>query len=254
MKYIVLSLLVLVSVRTLAIEASDTSNDLAGLWEQAGYAYQQEDYASAAIQYLKWIERAKENNAPSPESHFNLGLSLFATGDYAQSVGHLTQSMRLGFSPYRISKGNQLLTRIQTKLGISKPATETTNFQLLAILTPDIRWLLTSIAAWSLALLAVSGWVFKKHIPKGIQRLNWAIIVSLVLMGGWIYSIVYQSKYAVIASGDQLAPLYTGASAEEKLIDLPSGVIVTIGESRDNLVRIVEPVAAWVSRDLLVPL
>jgi hypothetical protein len=208
-------------------------------WESA-LKFLQENKPTEAIPLLEaWLNDAEVKGIRSPEAHHNLAIAYSQTENWGPAVLHLAESASLRSNPLYLSESLRTLTRVQNRLMIQDAVSARWGYRLGMFLG---RGLLIS-----LGLVGVWLFLFGFLLPPA-RREMWGGALALVLLAAVGLGVrAYLPIYAVVVAGEAGAPLLTeprGANAK-KLVDVPSGTLVSLGGSDGDQTAINQPFAGW---------
>lgn len=221
------------------------SAELDRLWNAASIA----DFESAA----------KQKGIESPSLHRWRAQVALERGDMATSVRELFTASAFDDS---LSGRTQLLSDLavtQEALGLTKTIFDGTLFRFVFVGAE--RWSLWLFAAafWICVLLAFARW-YAPNRSRG-KIVPTIALASLLTLLGSVGLVVDRAAppYAVL-TGPGTVPLFRSPEAlanpndaSGRLAELPAGTLVSVGETTDTGVRLVEPFGGWVAKDRSVP-
>lgn len=220
------------------------------LWTQAISLYKEGKFAEACAKFEEW--RSQESLV-SRDASLNLALCYSKSFQWDKSGAELIDVIRMTSNP--ISRLTLLteLEDMQDRIGLKESPARSWTFKLSEAV-PSAAWVFAaSIALWGI-LLPLLTW--KK--AKGHRPLLWtlmAISFLTLLSSSAMWAMRYLApKPAILTSEKPDIPVYAKAVASDdgKMIDLPRGSLILVGEISGDFVKSNEPLVGWVPKQNVI--
>ncbi len=224
--------------------------DLGQLWNEAIAADTNQAPNERVRLFSQWIELAAAQGIKSPEAHGHLALAYWEVGDTGKAVLHQIESAKLHDSPFAAWKTLSKVHQIESEQAVREGVSTSPSLYLYFFLTPALVYSFGFFSLWSLVVAGFLYWYRgKKMMRLTASLISFALFCAIVPVG---YSVIKRFLVKPIAVIDvaQGKPLgvYQNAEAKEenKIISLPSGILVRPQEVQGNFTRISQPLAGWV--------
>ena len=225
-------------------------------WKSAVASLTSGNTNQARVSFEKWLEA----NPSSAEAHFNLALACWGEKDPGCASYELLKSAQLRSSPLAVWQLAEKVTAIEREVGMKDGISADLMFRAYLIINRTWQLWFGAIGFW-LAVAATQLLLTRRHalrLAPAVTLYLIAIIFFATAGAGWA-NCHYFSHYAVLAGSKPVGvpllrnPAAAGSADDNteanKLADLPSGVVVTIGESQKGVTRILSPISGWVAND-----
>jgi hypothetical protein len=231
---------------------------LSSLWKDGIQAYQKAQYPEAAARFEQWIKEAAAHGTESPEAHFNLGLTYWEMKTAGPAVFHFLKGTLLRNFPSRFRSDLRILSGIQGELGIKDGIPDQWSFQIYLFLSRNVQILSLTLGLWLLILAGVFFFIRFRKFPMGIPAsMAVAGLLCILLSAAGFLNHRYQGRFAILNHPSNGIALFRipRDSAEEKLVELPSGTMIRLGPKQgDGFSQVTEPLAGWVKTEELLAL
>ncbi len=224
------------------------------LWDSGVRALQEKEHEQAERFLSSFIEEATKADVHSSEAYYNLGLAEWSLKKPGKAVFHLLQSARLRSSPLSSLKALATVSQLEGELGIRDRLSEAFTFRLYFLLNPDWLLALTSLGLWLLVGGLLARWLMGEN-GKAPSHVAMVLAAGLWLLAATGFVNRQLVDFAVLNGTRTSIPLYKNSreQTDEKLLDLPAGMIVRYGKKERGYVRVLQPVGGWVPEDGVHP-
>lgn len=226
------------------------SLDLDSLWQEA----LQSPTDQSIQNWTRWIEEAKRQNIVSAESYFNLAQSHWSQEQVSLAVYNLLLSAQLRTSIFSAWGDLALLNRIQRALLDSPSPIESVSMKLFILSSDQVQAMGKLALAWIFILILFLRFGF---VPARRGSLLLAFLALGIFASGLALNL-NQKKIklpSVLSNQNELVPVYRTAdnSDETPILELPSGLIITAEEEKEDRIKIEQPTSGWIKKEMMLP-
>lgn len=190
----------------------------------------------------------------SPQAFHNQAAEEWEKKHSDTTVENLLKSIQLRTNPIKIWSELGLLSEIQNALFAQPSPIQGIRLKLAFLWSSNFQIIWFSIALWGFIL---SLWLrFGRFFNPSASLKLFVLFFFWVIAGGFLTFNHKKVRLPSILSGkDPLVTVFKNPSTnpEDKLIELPVGVLVTAEQQQDNWIEISEPVLGWVQTEQLKP-
>lgn len=225
-----------------------SSSALESAWKARPQA--DEDYGAWMHQ---WAELENAAGLRSPEARYEAAFGLLQQEHPAEAVRLLWESAALGDAGHR-RRVAHALSVWEDGSGVADPASSSLPFTLAFFFGSDGRLWAYAALFWSLVAFCAAG-VFGTSFAPLLRRASVGAAVTAALTLALVHALPEWTQFAVVADGEP-ASLFRSASLgdDERLAQLPSGLLVLLGEGTATASRLEQPVGGWVNPERVVAL
>jgi hypothetical protein len=228
------------------------ADTLAELWNSGLQNASQGHPDEAARAFQQWIDLAEKSGLRSSEAHHNLGYLYWTLKRPGPAIYHSLTSAILSGSLPKTLDHLQALSSMEREVGIKDGVSSHLAFRLRILFGENTLTFLLAAGFWALILVVLMRLVrfpgskvrTLKPVFLAIAAVAWSLAAA-----GIAQRYLLPTQYGVLDNEKGAIAVFRlpEQKADEKLVDLPSGTIVSVGHSEnDGFVKIVYPVSGWV--------
>lgn len=194
------------------------------------------------------------NPTQSPQAFHNQAARDWEGKHPDATVENLLKSIQLRTNPVKILAELGLISEIQTALFAQPSPIHSARLKLAFLWSPNIQtiWFSLFFLGFVLSLWLRFGRIFNSSASSKILALSFlGVGVGMLL--------TFNQKNvrlpSILIGKEPLVTVFKNPSAnpDDKLIELPIGLLVTVEQEQENWIGISEPVLGWVQREQLRP-
>jgi hypothetical protein len=201
-----------------------------------------------------WISTAANQGIQSSEAYFNLASTSWEAEDSTGAVKNLLIASQLRNNPFKAWSDLSLLSQIQAILFAQPSPIDSYRMRFFLIWNKSLQVVWACLLLWVILIGVFLRWGWPQ--TRFWDRPLLFIFIFLTTVGGLLFFNEKNISYpSYLAKSNQLIPVYKefDSNPEEPLLELPSGIMVLTGDSKNNRVFIEEPVKAWIDQTQLEP-
>jgi len=205
-------------------------------------------------QWQSWIQRASEEKIESAEAYFNLAHTFWEKDEVAQSVKNLLLSAQKRNSIFKSWTDLKLLRQIQKSLLNQETPESFWKIQFLVLNESHLKPLWLFCLTWFALSTLFLRLGFQKPKPF-FKVLGAAWLLTLATGLGGYLALSQIPQPFILDNGPEAIPVYSSENdLEEKITDLPSGIVVFSHQTNKDWICLKEPIRGCVPEKFSQPL
>jgi len=226
------------------------SSDLETRWQSALNSPSSNQIES----WQSWIALAKSQNIQSAEAFHNLARAFWENQESARSVEALVFATQKRDSIFSSWKDLSLLSQIQQNLLNQSRLSNRWEIRMNLLKESHLKWIWILGLSW-LALLTLF-LRFGLRQSQILYKLTGSLWLLVFLLGFTIDLLTQKPfPYLILENGKEMIPLFSEPQPQQdKISDLPSGVLVSPMRKQNGWIFITEPIQGWFEERLSLSL